>query len=137
MTGHSSVLDIAWADAELESVTIDYNAVVLSLIETQTDRACDVRCEGYIGYQLLGFWDEVVVESATLVKEHAFLSQCLTAIRGRYPGGLPTTGQPARNEGNWSLLTVRLSDGAELLVAASTFVVVINAVARGQELLTV
>lgn len=123
MIGHSSVLGIVWADAELESVTIDYDAVVLSLTETATGKTRCVRCEGYVGYQLLGFWDEVVVESAALVENHDFLSECLSKIQKRYPGGPPNTGQPARNEGRWALLTVRLSDGAELLVAANRFMV--------------
>lgn len=123
MTGHFGVLGIVWADAELESVTIDYDVVVLSLTETATGSTRCVRCEGYIGYQMLGFWDEVVVESATVAEEHDFLSRCLASIRGRYPGGLPSTGQPARNEQLWSLLTLRLSDGAELLIAANKFLV--------------
>jgi hypothetical protein len=124
MHGHSEnepLSNVLWPDAEILSVHIDYHAVTLRIRETSgLERT--VRCGGHIGYQLIGLWDEVVVESARLVREDPFLDDCLSAIRVAHGAPPPTTGDPARNRQSWRLLSIQLADGAVLRVAAADFV---------------
>jgi hypothetical protein len=121
MTGHSITKWVSWADAELENISIDYDEIKISLLEFASRQVRVIRCHGYIGYQLLGFWDEVVVETLDVVDNHGFLLCCKENLSNRYPNGLPTTGQSYRNNRVWSVLVVGLSDGTELLVAANEF----------------
>lgn len=121
MTGRSSINGLIWADAELEGLAVDYDDVVISVTETATNTARHVRCRGYIGYQAIGFWDEVIVESAWLDPAHDFLSVCRQNLERRFPKGAPETGQHSRNKRAWTTLVIKLIDGAEMLVVASEF----------------
>lgn len=123
MSGRSDVestLDILWADAQITSLTASYGKVELEVRET-TGRQVRVVARGHIGFQLLGFWDEVVVESADLVRAHPFADQCLRSITERLGEPAPPTGSPERNSGEFVTLAVSLSDGAVLLCAAAAF----------------
>ena len=114
---------VAWADAELECIEVDYDDVSIQLTESLTGQVKRIRCCGHIGFQFLGFWDEIVVESIRLETEHEFLVSCLGNLDRRYPHGLPETGQEMRNNRSWRVLVLRLSDGAEFHVVANEFLV--------------
>ena len=55
-----------WPDADLEQASLDYDAVVLRIRES-TGHVKMVRCEGYIAFEMSGFWDEMIIESAELL----------------------------------------------------------------------
>ena len=80
MSGHSSsgtVLEqVLWPDATLESVTADYDAVTLRVRET-SGKIRTICCEGYIGYAMYGFWDEVIIERAEITTEHPAIDRCV------------------------------------------------------------
>lgn len=123
MHGHSEnepLLSVLWPDAEILSVHVDYHAVTLQIRET-TGLERRIRCGGQIGYQLVGFWDEVVVESARVVLEDPFLDECLRTIRVACGATPPTTGNPARNRQSWRLLSIHLADGTVFRIAAAEF----------------
>lgn len=113
-------LDILWADAQITSLSVSYDSVELDVRES-SGRRVRVVADGHIGFQLLGFWDEVVVESADLVPAHPFAEQCLTSIAERLGEPAPPTGSLERNSGKFRTLVVSLSDGALLLCAAARF----------------
>lgn len=121
MTGHSEDLqDVLWADAELTSIRVDYDEVVVLLTES-TGRVRRVRCRGYIAYQAVGFWDEMVVESGGLQIDHELLSLAQWSIRQRLGDPVPDSGQLERNRRLWKALVIRLSDGLEVVVVANEF----------------
>jgi hypothetical protein len=123
MPGHTefpNIHDVLWADAEIQSISIDYHSVTVALLEA-TGRTRAVRCRGYIGYQLVGFWDEIVVERAELSDADPFLDQCRQQLRSTFGKDLPPTGDEFRNQRSWSVLSIHLADGTRLLVAAADF----------------
>jgi hypothetical protein len=111
---------VLWADAELRGVRIDYDAIEMEVRES-TGLVRIVRCEGYIGYSICGFWDEVVVERAELLDRHEFIDKCVKDIARRFGLEWPETGNAYRNAKTWRALVIHLSDGARLEVVASEF----------------
>jgi hypothetical protein len=127
MSGRSEMtsdrLDIRWADAQLSGVDASYERCEFEITETD-GRRVRVLAVGHIGFQLTGFWDEIVIESADIVPAHPFAEQCLQSISERLGEPAPPSGSPERNSGEFSTLVVSLSDGAVLLCTAAKFQVV-------------
>lgn len=115
-----SILDVLWADAQLLGVSASYDTFELELCET-TGRRLRVIADGHIGFELVGLWDETVIETADLVPRHPFVDRCMASIVDRFGESLPATGSPARNAQDFSTLVVTLSDGARLYCAAGAF----------------
>jgi hypothetical protein len=110
-------VDVLWTDAELHSVTVDYDAVRLELIET-TGRRVVVVAHGHIGVAVEGFWDEVIVADGDVVENHPFAERCWESIVARSADRLDS-GSPDRNTRTFTTLVVTLIDGCRLLVAAA------------------
>lgn len=125
MTGHSkdNFKGFLWADAEFDTISIDYDEIIITITETASSRSRKIHCRGYIGYKLEGFWDEVVIEKGDLVSEDGFLTDCINNLEKRYPSSLPETGQTERNRQEWRVLIVKFSDGAEMKIVANKFYV--------------
>jgi hypothetical protein len=112
--------EVSWPDAELQRLTIDYDAVMLTVREsTGTERF--IRCEGYIGYDMCGFWDEVVVERVELTDRHDAIDRCKNELSRRWGANLTDTGNDQRNSRTWQALILHLSDGAALELVAARF----------------
>ena len=125
MPGHSNAIElgkIRWPDAELQSVAIDYAAVSLRVREND-GAVKTLRAEGYIGYTLVGFWDEVVVERAEVSDRHPGLDACVESLRRRLGASWLDSGNEARNERRWTALMVHFSDGSVLEVFAARLLV--------------
>lgn len=124
MTGPSEMagesLNVLWADAQLLGLVASYDQLELEVRES-TGRTLRVVADGHIGLELVGFWDEMVIESADIVPKHPFADRCIRSIAERLGQPPPATGSPTRNAGNFSTLVVVLSDGARLLCAAAAF----------------
>lgn len=120
MNGHSDSLQdlgsVCWADATLEAITVDYETATVAIREP-LGAYVRVDCSGYVGIEMVGFWDEIIIERAELLYEHEFLDRCAASIRGRLGDKLLPTGSPARNAGSLALLQITFIDGCQLRVA--------------------
>jgi len=126
MNDHASaaaLAEICWPDAELQCVTVDYDAVVLRVRES-AGSVRTLRAEGHIGYNLVGFWDEVVIDRAELSDNHPGLDACVERIQRRLGANWLDSGNVARNGRRWFALLLHLSDGAVLEVFAARLQVV-------------
>jgi hypothetical protein len=123
MAGHSrSVISgVLWPDAEIDTISIAYDEVVINLTESSQKKTI-VRCKGYIGYITLGFWDDVIVAKAELRTSDDLLDACLHSLRQRYGDELPDSGDPIRNRRTYHILEIQLIDGAVLKIVAADFV---------------
>ncbi len=124
MVGHSRAITsgVLWPDAEIDSISIDFDELVIYLTESSQKKTV-VRCKGYIGYTVLGFWDDVIVAKAQLHDSDDFLDACLHSLRQRYRDGLPDSGNPSRNRRTYQILEIQLIDGAVLKIAAADFAI--------------
>lgn len=123
MSGHSSPLlskQILWPDAEIKEVVVDYDSVKI-VVREATGSVKEVRCEGYIGYRVIGFWDEVVVERAEIKESGEMTSKCIEQLNSRLGQNWIDSGSPARNGRSFAELKVILGDGALLEVVAAKF----------------
>ncbi len=110
-----------WIDAYLLGIAIEYEQVVLDLRDSAGDLA-RISALGHVGVSLVGFWDETVIDDAKIVADHPFGELCRSSIEERL--GTPLdSGSPDRNSKHVETLVVSLSDGAQLLIAAASFVV--------------
>lgn len=120
MAGLSKAIDafnrILWADAEIVGVNIDYGDLSLTIRESMGTQK-KVICAGYVGYELVGFWDEVVIVRAELSPRGVFLDRCMSSIAQRLGTDLPPSGSEARNCDQVMQLVVSLHDGCQLNVA--------------------
>jgi hypothetical protein len=107
---------VLWADAEIDEISIDFDSISIQIKES-TGLWTTILCEGYIGYQVIGFWDESVVESGIVTQDHPFIAHCLGSIQNRYKRPPPPTGNAARDRGKWCALVITLIDGSEIVIA--------------------
>lgn len=122
----SDVLDVRWADAQLSGIAASYDRCEFEIKETSGRRVW-VIAAGHIGFQLIGLWDETVIESADIIAAHPFADRCLRSISERLGEPAPPSGSPGRNAGHFATLVLSLSDGARLLCTAAEFHVVTEA----------
>ncbi len=106
---------ILWADASLESIAAEYEEFAIRVREEAGGTKL-LRCLGYIGFQMVGFWDDMIIETATLHSRHPFLAECERRLRQ-----LPESGAKTRTATGNRLLEIILIDGCRLWVCASQF----------------
>lgn len=74
------------------------------------------RCIGHIGIQLMGVWDEAIIESTRLHLEHSFIAECEARVKH-----LPQHADESRRVNGNQLLEVVLIDDCKLWVCAQEF----------------
>ncbi|MEH6444798.1 MAG: hypothetical protein V7784_12955 [Oceanospirillaceae bacterium] len=116
MTGHfesnmNQINTVLWADAEFDDLKIDYDSVKIR-IEESNGLTKLITCHGYIGFESIGLWDEIVISSATMHKKHELIDRSKSAISMRL--GNIDSGSNARNIREWGMLQITFIDGAEL-----------------------
>jgi hypothetical protein len=104
---------ILWPDSQFESAQADYEELVIRVRDDLKKRKV-IRCLGYIGFQIVGFWDETIIESGQLYSAHAFLTRCEKRVKE-----LPATGSETRVATGNRLLEITFIDGCKLWVCAS------------------
>ncbi len=112
--------EVVRPDATIEAIQVDYEAVCLVVAKESGDRS-KIRCEGHIGLRLVGFWDDVTIESGDIVEDHPFLVECEQRLPRTPAGSIPESGNAARNSGPYRVLRILLIDGCEILVCAVRF----------------
>ena len=111
---------ILWADSSLQQLSVDYDTVSISVKES-TGLERRISCVGHIAVELCGFWDEMIIENATLDDTHPAIERCWNHIKARLGDAPPETGSSKRNAQEWHALAVRFIDGCELVVVAAEF----------------
>jgi hypothetical protein len=106
---------ILWPDTLLEKIELEYDELVIHVRE-ESGRSRRVRCLGYIGFQMIGFWDEVIVETATMLAIHPFIEDCERRLES-----LPESGSRSRATKGNLLLEVLFIDSCKLLVCGAQF----------------
>lgn len=114
---------VLWADAELASIDITYDCLRIKLQESSGQMKL-VSCLGYIGYESLGFWDEIVIAKAALHSSHELIDRCINSIQKRLGKPIPDSGCSYRNNKVWSLLQIQFIDGNELNVVMAEISVI-------------
>jgi len=112
----STLHQVLWADAELGRLEVDYDDLCL-VVRESTGTMKRVICEGYLGFELAGFWDEVVIMSAEVVAGGPFLDRCLSSLDRRLGHSPLASGSEARNRERAMQLVLTLDDGCQLNVA--------------------
>ncbi len=119
MTGHSKSSihgeSILWPDANLETLEAGYEVFTLRIRE-DAGGAKLIRCVGYVGFQMVGFWDEVIIETAEVHSSHSFITDCERRLKL-----LPESGSEARTATGNRLLEIVFIDGCKLWVCANQF----------------
>jgi len=112
--------NVLWPDAELQTIKVDYDAVIITIQEA-TGATRTVRGEGYIGYQMCGFWDEIVLVRAELFDQHPAIDRCTDMLTRRMGSAWHVTGNQARNGRNWKALILHFSDESTFELVAAQF----------------
>jgi hypothetical protein len=113
-------INVRWPDAQLLRISISYDAVEIQIRES-AGRLLTVVARGHIGTQMVGFWDEIVIDAGDVVDSHPFQKECLDSIAERLGQPAPLTGSPERNGGRFATLVLSMSDGAVFRCVAAQF----------------
>jgi hypothetical protein len=116
---------VLWPDSELYSIHIDYDNVTVS-VEDSLGELRKIVCQGYIGYEALGHWDESVIGGARIFHQHELIDKCTNKIKSSKDnkGNLAlNTGNKYRNQGEWYLFQITLIDGHEISIITADIVV--------------
>src|SRR5437879_2619003 len=93
MSGHSNNTikgeTILWPDASLDRLDAGYEEFIVSVREDAGGTKM-VHCLGYIGFQMVGFWDEVIIETATIHSNHPFIADCERRVKSFPESGAQT-----------------------------------------------
>ncbi len=114
------MLDVLWPDAALQSLIFEYDLLTLQLVETGGSEVA-VDAHGPIAFQLMGMWDEMIIERGVLMRDDAFSDEAWQSVRLRNGEQPSESGSPDRNRKVWQTLEVTFIDGCRLLVAAARF----------------
>jgi len=106
---------IFWADASLERLDAGYEEFAIYVRE-DSGVPKKIRCIGFIGFQMIGFWDEIIIETANIHITHPFIGDCEHRIKL-----LPETGTETRFASKNLLLEISFIDGCKLWVCAKQF----------------
>ena len=119
MAGHSENPiegeSILWPDASLEKLVAGYEDLTVQIREDAGGTKL-LRCIGYVGFQMIGFWDEAIIEAATLHSKHGFIDDCERLLKQ-----MPESGSDARRATGNRLLEIVFIDGGKLWVCANQF----------------
>lgn len=120
MTGHfknsvDQIDKVLWSDAEFESLEIDYDSVRIKIGEVN-GLSKVITCHGYIGFEGVGLWDEIVIDTAVIYKEHDLIDRSLKSISNAHGEETTDSGSPARNIRKWNLLQIKFIDDSEINV---------------------
>jgi hypothetical protein len=113
-------INIRWHDASVRGISCDYDVFNVEILEDEkhghaTKTLC---CLGFLGFQMVGFWDEVIIHDARICASHDFISQCEHRVMTQLPSG-----SIERVATGNLLLELELIDGCKLWVCAKRFVV--------------
>lgn len=106
---------ILWPDASLERMDVGYEEFTIRVRE-DAGGVKVIRCIGYTGFQMVGFWDEVIIETANFHSNHPFIGDSESRLKS-----LPETGSQMRTRIGNRLLEIVLIDGCKLWVCAREF----------------
>jgi len=119
MLGHSNCEieggSILWPDASMKRLAAGYDELTVYLNEDNGVSKA-LHCKGYLGLQLVGFWDEIIVESASVYIDHPFIVECEQRVKN-----LPSAGTDTRSKSGNRLLEIIFCDGCKLWICAHRF----------------
>lgn len=127
MSGLSSFKlgNVIWADSHLDKIEIEYDHIALDICES-TGREVRVVFYGHIGYKVIGFWDESILEECFIHENHPFLDECIQEIK-RNNGEVPLdTGDIFRNKRKWCVAEICMIDRVTILIVANSAEVVVD-----------
>ena len=99
----------------IESLTVKYDSVSIELTEDYTNRRFRVTCLGFIGIEVIGFWDDQIIDRAELSPRHEFINTTTEQMfkHVRFPRD---TGCIERNRGKFELLEIILIAEARIRI---------------------
>ena len=111
-------INIRWPDASIRRLYCDYDAFNVEIQERKGNPAVKtLHCCGFLGFQMIGFWDEVIIHDARIHANHDFIAQCERRVVNQLPSG-----SVERVSSGNRLFEVELIDGCKLWVCAKRFV---------------
>lgn len=113
-------LNVRWPDASIRGISVDYDALKVEIQESGKPKL-DTKtliCLGFLGFQMIGFWDELIIRDAKVYSEHDFIAQCEERVKLQLPSG-----SVERSLTGNLLFEIELIDGCKLWVCAKRFVV--------------
>jgi hypothetical protein len=116
----NSINTSGWADWYLDKFEIDFESVLITITEPVGVGGLTICCKDYIGFSIVGHWDESVIEDINVTAYGSLVNESLYVIRSLYgENPLPGGGVKKVND-NWYQVDIKLIDGNIIKVASKS-----------------
>lgn len=105
-----------WADWKLKKLEINFETIEIR-ISGGSENTIYIYCNDYIGFSLIGHWDESVIDDIKVDTKGSLIDESLYTVKKLYgKSPLPGGGVKKIND-SWYQLDIKLIDGNILKVA--------------------
>jgi hypothetical protein len=122
-----------WADWSLEKIDIGFEEVSVLVRSDGGGRTANISCGDYIGVEMLGQWDESIIEDINVEPGGKLASDSIETVKEHYGENPSVPGCNKHLDGEWVQLDVKLIDGVHFRVACGSVELSETGGAPGQE----
>ena len=107
------------ADYNIDKVEQDFEVITIYLRDWSIDSTVIIRCKEYIGQELLGLWDDTIIESISIENTGSFIDKSLRRVVELYDEPNTIPGCTKNTNKQWKQIIIKLIDGVEFKVACA------------------
>lgn len=105
-----------WHDWLLDKFEINYDRVTISLLD-DNEAILTINCSDYIGFSVVGHWDETVIEEIKVEAYGNLIDESLHVVKMLYSKNPLPGGGKKKIDDIWYQVNIKLIDGNIIKVA--------------------
>ncbi|MGE5417877.1 MAG: hypothetical protein ACM3UZ_14160 [Acidobacteriota bacterium] len=74
----------SWADWILEKIEIDFDTIIVNLGDGDETVSVRLMFKDYIGFEMIGQWDESIIKDIKIEKSGNLIDDSLTIVKEKY-----------------------------------------------------
>lgn len=106
-----------WVDSRLKYLNIDFENIILSIIDDSGYQTTKLICKNYIGYECVGHWDESLIEKIEIKEKGEFIDRSIKIVKFNYGNNTESPGMIKKITDKWFQLNIKLIDGEFIKIA--------------------
>lgn len=116
----TKINNCSWADWNLKKIEIDFEKITILVSNSEDETLVNIICIGYVGFQIIGHWDEAIIEDIKVENEGNLINDSIKMVRKQY-GDEPVVGGGVKNiDDTWFQVNIKLIDGIYIRVACKS-----------------
>lgn len=108
----------SWVDWSIKNIIFGFDKISILIVDDGGDQLVNVSCEDFIGFEIVGYWDEGIIENINIETEGDLLTKSLNLIKRNYNNN-PIPAGSKHLEDIWMQINIRLIDGMYIRVVCN------------------